>query len=109
MSRRARHQDELGSVTGGGAWGRADGCVDGRTTPDDSTPPPGAPTQPDQRVIREAEPHRRIILSNHPEKDKGKAPFYLGTLPFLVAALVPVALLSAAPGLVTWLPTLLAL
>ena len=48
-----------------------------------------------------------VIQAQHP--DIPVARIYRGTLPFLVADLVLVALLIAAPGLVTWLPTLLAM
>ena len=48
-----------------------------------------------------------VIQAQHP--DIPVARIYLATLPFLVADLVLVALLIAAPGLVTWLPTLLAM
>lgn len=48
-----------------------------------------------------------VIQAQHP--DIPVARIYMGTLPFLVADLVLVALLIAVPGLVTWLPTLLAM
>jgi C4-dicarboxylate transporter DctM subunit len=46
-----------------------------------------------------------VIQAQH--SDIPVARIYLGTLPFLVADLVLVALLVAAPGLVSWLPRLL--
>jgi len=46
-----------------------------------------------------------VIQAQHP--DIPVARIYLGTLPFLVADLVLVALLVAAPGLVSWLPAVL--
>ena len=48
-----------------------------------------------------------VIQAQHP--DIPVARIYMGTLPFLVADLVLVALLIATPELVTWLPTLLAM
>jgi len=46
-----------------------------------------------------------VIQAQHP--DIPVARIYLGTLPFLVADLVLVALLIAFPGLALWLPALL--
>jgi TRAP-type C4-dicarboxylate transport system permease large subunit len=46
-----------------------------------------------------------VIQAQHPEIPVAK--IYLGTLPFLAADFVLVLLLIAAPGLVSWLPTLL--
>jgi TRAP-type C4-dicarboxylate transport system permease large subunit len=46
-----------------------------------------------------------VIQAQHP--DIPVARIYLGTLPFLVADFVLVALLVAAPGLVSWLPAVL--
>jgi TRAP-type mannitol/chloroaromatic compound transport system permease large subunit len=48
-----------------------------------------------------------VIQAQHP--DIPVARIYLGTLPFLVADFVLVALLIAMPGLVSWLPQLLKL
>jgi C4-dicarboxylate transporter, DctM subunit len=48
-----------------------------------------------------------VIQAQHP--DIPVARIYLGTLPFLVADFVLVALLIAIPGLVSWLPQLLKL
>ena len=48
-----------------------------------------------------------VIQAQHP--DIPVARIYLGTLPFLVADLVLVALLIALPALVSWLPALLAI
>jgi tripartite ATP-independent transporter DctM subunit len=46
-----------------------------------------------------------VIQAQHP--DIPVARIYLGTLPFLVADFVLVALLVAAPGMVSWLPAVL--
>ena len=46
-----------------------------------------------------------VIQAQHPDIPATR--IYLGTLPFLVADFVLVALLIAAPGMVTWLPSLL--
>ena len=46
-----------------------------------------------------------VIQAEHPEIPVTR--IYLGTLPFLAADFVLVGLLIAAPGLVTWLPSLL--
>jgi tripartite ATP-independent transporter DctM subunit len=46
-----------------------------------------------------------VIQAQHPEIPVAR--IYLGTLPFLVADLVLVAILVALPGLVSWLPTML--
>jgi len=46
-----------------------------------------------------------VIQAQHP--DIPVARIYLGTLPFLVADLVLVALLVAFPALVSWLPAVL--
>jgi len=43
-----------------------------------------------------------VIQAQHPEIPVAR--IYLGTLPFLVADLVLVAILVALPGLVSWLP-----
>ena len=48
-----------------------------------------------------------VIQAQHP--DIPVARIYLGTLPFLLADLALVALLIAVPGLVAWLPRLLAM
>ncbi len=48
-----------------------------------------------------------VIQAQHPEIPVAR--IYLGTLPFLVADFVLVALLIAIPGLVSWLPGLLKL
>jgi C4-dicarboxylate transporter DctM subunit len=48
-----------------------------------------------------------VIQAQHPEIPVAR--IYLGTLPFLVADFVLVALLIAIPGLVSWLPQLLKL
>lgn len=48
-----------------------------------------------------------VIQAQHPEIPVAR--IYLGTLPFLVADFVLVALLIALPGLVSWLPGLLKL
>jgi len=48
-----------------------------------------------------------VIQAQHPEIPVAR--IYLGTLPFLVADFVLVALLVAIPGLVSWLPQLLKL
>jgi TRAP-type C4-dicarboxylate transport system permease large subunit len=47
-----------------------------------------------------------VIQAQHPEIPVLR--IYLGTLPFLVADLVLVALLIALPGLALWLPRVLA-
>jgi TRAP-type C4-dicarboxylate transport system permease large subunit len=46
-----------------------------------------------------------VIQAQHP--DIPVARIYLGTLPFLVADLVLVAILVALPGMVYWLPNAL--
>jgi TRAP-type mannitol/chloroaromatic compound transport system permease large subunit len=43
-----------------------------------------------------------VIQAQHPEIPVAR--IYLGTLPFLVADFVLVAMLIALPGLVSWLP-----
>ena len=46
-----------------------------------------------------------VIQAQNP--DIPVAAIYRGTLPFLVADLALVALLIAAPGIITWLPNML--
>jgi TRAP-type C4-dicarboxylate transport system permease large subunit len=48
-----------------------------------------------------------VIQAQHPDIPVAK--IYRATLPFLAADLVLIALLIAAPGLVSWLPALLRL